>query len=107
MRKYLKLAINIPTIIWGIARWFSVAWIENYVNPFLQMLSERTGAPMPFIEGVLVTLITVGSLFWVFGKFWKKPSTNVGERHKYYVAKKVVDSKADDLLALSDALQKL
>jgi len=62
---------------------------------------------MPFIEGVLVTLIAIGSLFWVFGKFWKKPSISAEERHKYYVAKKIVDSKADTLLALSDALQNL
>lgn len=107
MSKYFKLAINIPSIIWGIAKWFSIAWIENFINPSLEKFSEITGIPMQILEGIIIGGLLIGSIIWLIGMFWKKPSNNAEKDHKYYVAKKIVDAKADSLLGLSDALQSL
>lgn len=107
MRKYFKLAINIPSIVWLIAKWFSIAWIENYIAPALEKLSEWTGIPMQFIEGLLMGIIAVASLWWLFGRYGRKQTDDAEESHKVYVAQKIVDSKADDLLALPNALQAL
>ena len=107
MLKYFKLAINVPSALLLFGKWFSIAWVENYINPALEYFSSITGVSMQVLEGIVIGGLLVGSLFWLFGRFWAKPATNAEEGHRYYVAKKIVDSKADALLALSDALQNL
>lgn len=66
MRKQLiKLAVNIPSIIWVFTRWFSIGWIENRIEPALEYFSRRTGIQMPYLEGVLIGAIFVGSIWWL------------------------------------------
>jgi len=66
-KKYLKLAVNIPSILLGIAKWFSIAWIEGFINPVLEKISEWTHIPMLVIEGIIIGVIFTGSLWWMFG----------------------------------------
>lgn len=104
MGKYFKFAINIPWVIYIIARWVSIAWIENYITPALEEFSKWSGIPMLLVEGVIIGAFLVGSVWW----FWsgikgKNQKTNeIG-----YVDKVIVDSKSSELLALPNALSEL
>ena len=64
-KDYFKLAINIPSVIWAFLRWFSVAWIENYISPVLEKISSSVGIPMIALEGFLAGMIFVGSIWWL------------------------------------------
>jgi len=107
--KYLKLAINIPSIIVILAKWISISWIENFINPILQKLSEWTGASMDLIEGILIGAIFIGSLWWLFAYKFKRNiiTRENNDTIKNHAGSLILNKKSESLLALPEGLQNL
>ncbi len=95
-KKYFKLAVNIPSIIWLIAKWLSIAWIENFITPALEKISSWTGVPMPYIEGILIGGILVGSIWWLSNEL-RGNKGRIGESSNT----DVLEGIKSDLVALS------
>lgn len=101
-KNYLKLAVNIPSVIWGFARWFSIAWIENYISPVLERVSSWAGIPMIALEGFLVGVVLVGSIWWLISGL--KNKTETGEL-KLKRIKDTDKTEVTDLMRLVNTLE--
>lgn len=77
----LKLSINLVSIIWILLRWLSIAWLEEKILPYLQVIAKWIGVPMVAVEGFLVGVIFLASIWWIISSI-RKQKLNQSEATK-------------------------